>query len=265
MSEIHPTALVDSRAEIGEGTSVGPYSIIGPRVKLGANCKVRSHVVIEGNTRIGDGNTIFQFASVGAIPQDLKYKGEDSLLEIGDNNTIREYVTMQPGTEGGGMITKIGDGNLFMASAHVGHDTIVGNHNIVANLGTLAGHVILGDYTTIGGMSGVHQFTKVGNHAFVGGGSVVTSDVPPYCMAQGNRVKLIGVNTIGLQRRGFSEEDIKLIKKTYRKLIFSKEGTLKDRINALRTEIDDSAAATLLIDFVESSERGIASVRSKNS
>ncbi|MEZ4753497.1 MAG: acyl-ACP--UDP-N-acetylglucosamine O-acyltransferase [Bdellovibrionota bacterium] len=265
MSDIHPTALVDSRAEIGTGTKIGPYSVIGSRVKLGANCLIKSHVVIEGNTQIGDGNTIFQFASIGAIPQDLKYKGEDSILEIGDKNIIREYVTLQPGTEGGGMITKIGHGNLFMASAHVGHDTIIGDHNIFANLATLAGHVIIGDYTTLGGLSGVHQFTKVGSHAFVGGGSVVTSDVPPYCMAQGNRVKLIGINSIGLQRRGFSEEDISIIKKVYRKLIFSKKGTLAERKARALEEAGDSRAAMLLIDFVENSERGIADIRSKNS
>lgn len=265
MSEVHPTAFVDSKAEIGEGTTIGAFSLIGPNVKIGKGCRIGSHVVIEGHTKIGDRNNVFQFASIGAVPQDLKYKGEDSILEIGDDNIIREYVTLQPGTEGGGMLTKVGSKNLFMAGAHVGHDSFVGNENIFANQSALAGHVIIGDYTTIGGLAAIHQFVKIGNFAFLGGGSMVAQDIPPYCMAQGDRAQLVGINSIGLQRRGVLADEIKNIKACYRKLFVNKEGTLKSRVAAMRDLFSNSDFVLKFIDFIESSERGVASARTKDS
>ncbi|MCL4139356.1 UNVERIFIED_CONTAM: hypothetical protein GTU68_039304, partial [Idotea baltica] len=202
---IHSTAIIHEGASLGEGTEVGPYSVIGSKVKLGKNNIIKSHVVIEGNTEIGDENTFFQFASVGAAPQDLKFHGEDSKLIIGNKNTIREYVTLQPGTEGGGMLTSIGDQNLFMASSHVGHDCKVGNANVIANSVALAGHVTIHDFVIMGGLSAVHQFVRIGDSSMISGGSMVIKDIPPFSIAQGDRASLVGINKIGLERRGFSK------------------------------------------------------------
>ena len=262
MSEnIHPTAVISDGAEIGEGTTVGPYSIIGPKVRIGAGNSIGSHVVIEGNTTIGNENNIFQFASVGAIPQDLKYHGEESTLEIGDKNIIREYATLQPGTEGGGMVTRVGNGNLFMACSHVGHDTIIGNSNIFANSVAVAGHVIISDHAVFGGLAGIHQGVKIGSLAFIAAGAMVSQDIPPFCMAQGDRAALVGLNVVGLQRAGLTKESIREVKNTFKDLFLGK-GLFKDRLESLDKKENGKEVAGFL-EFVRSSERGIAPVRVK--
>ncbi|MFQ5918067.1 MAG: acyl-ACP--UDP-N-acetylglucosamine O-acyltransferase, partial [Candidatus Binatia bacterium] len=194
MSKIHATALVDPGAELDLDVEVGPYSIIGPKVKIGKGTRIKSHVVIEGNTTIGEGNLIFQFATIGSIPQDLKYKGEDSQLIIGSYNVIREYASLNPGTTGGGMVTRVGDRNLLMMYCHIAHDCTIGNHSVIANGATLGGHVIIEDYVIAGGLVGIHQFVKVGTASIIGAGSMVSKDIPPYCNATGDRVRLRGLN-----------------------------------------------------------------------
>ncbi len=254
---VHPTAVVAPGATLGSGCSVGPYSVIGPSVRIGAGTRVGSHVVIEGHTSIGEGNTIYQFASIGSEPQDLKFKGEASTLTIGDKNIIREYVTLQPGTEGGGMKTVIGNGNLFMANTHVGHDSIIGDSNVFANSSALSGHVIIGNKVTVGGLSGIHQFVRVGDLAILGGGSMVTKDIPPFTMAQGDRAELIGLNLVGLERRGYTSEQIALLKGLYRDTLRAK-GLLKDKIAQAREMLKDFDAGNFFLDFIASSERGVA-------
>lgn len=259
---IHPTAIVDPSAVIGEGTSVGAYSIIGPNVVLGRDNWVGPHVVLDGHTKIGDGNKIFQFASVGAPPQDLKFRGEPSELLIGNKNIIRECVTLQPGTSGGGMVTGIGDGNLFMANTHVGHDSFVGNRCIIANSAALAGHVTLGNGVVVGGLSGIHQFVRIGDVAMIGAGAMVSQDVPPFCMAQGDRAKIHGLNRIGLERNGGTREDLAVIRGAYRS-IFAPSGadfvgkTFKERVALAKTLVGENARGLQFMTFLETSERGI--------
>ena len=263
MSLIHPTAIVDPSAKIGEGTKVGPYSIIGPHVVLGRDNTVGPHVVLDGRTTIGDGNAIFQFASVGAIPQDLKYRGEPSELIIGNRNIIRECVTLQPGTTGGGMITKIGDQNLFMANTHVGHDTFVGSRCVFANSAALAGHVIVGDGVIVGGLSGIHQFVRLGDVAMIGAGAMVSQDVPPYFMAQGDRATIHGLNRVGLERNGGTREDLAAIRSLYRSVFTPPSGagaprtTFKERLAAAKAEVGANPRAAQVIAFLETSERGV--------
>lgn len=260
---IHPTAIVDPSASLGEGTTVGPYSIIGPHVVLGMNNRVGPHVVIEGRTFIGDENTFYQFSSVGAAPQDLKYRGEPSELRIGDRNIIRENVTLQPGTAGGGMLTSIGDQNLFMANTHVGHDSHVGNRCVIANGAALAGHVTVHDGVIIGGLSGIHQFVKLGSVAMIGAGAMVAQDIPPYCMAQGDRASIQGLNRVGLERNGGSREDLSVLREVYR-LIFTPSGTeakskvFKDRVAQARELVGANERGLAFVSFIEGSQRGIA-------
>jgi UDP-N-acetylglucosamine acyltransferase len=254
--KVHPTAIVAEGAVLGEGTEVGPYSIIGPRVVLGARNKIASHVVIEGNTTIGQENHFFQFCSVGSAPQDLKYKGENSRLIIGDRNLVREFVTLQPGTEGGGMLTSIGSGNLFMANSHVGHDGMIGDRNVFANSAAIAGHVTVGSFVVVGGLVGVHQFVRLGDSCLLGGGAMVTQDIPPFCICQGDRARLCGVNVVSLERRGVGEEEIREIKGLYRKL-FVAGGILKEKIESLKKEVT-SPHAKAMIEFVGAAERGVA-------
>lgn len=263
MSLVHPTAIVDPSATIGEGTRVGPYSIIGPNVVLGRDNVVGPHVVIDGHTKIGDANTFYQFSSVGAAPQDLKYKGEASELIIGDRNIIRECVTLQPGTTGGGMVTKIGNQNLFMANTHVGHDTFVGDRCVFANSAALAGHVVVGDGVIVGGLSGIHQFVRLGDVAMIGAGAMVSQDVPPYFMAQGDRAKIHGINRVGLERNGGTREDLAAIRSLYRDVFTPQVGsggvrqTFKERLAAAKVQVAGNARATQVIQFLEGSERGI--------
>jgi UDP-N-acetylglucosamine acyltransferase len=258
---IHPLAIVHPDAKIGSGTSVGPYSIVGSNVAIGNNCSIASHVVIEGNTSIGDDNQIFQFASLGAAPQDLKFRGELSRLQIGDANTIREYVTLQPGTEGGGMVTKIGSRNLFMVSTHVAHDVNMGDGNIIANSSAIAGHVEIGNNVRMMGLSGIHQFVKIGDHALISAGAMVSQDVPPFCTVQGDRARLVGINTIGLSRASLSEQEVRDIKSLYRALFLheSKE-TFSQKVHTLRTRFKGSIFESFL-NFIESSKRGVCPLR----
>lgn len=255
-SAIHPTAIIHEGAVVGAGTTIGPYSVIGSHVVLGTGNRIGSHVVIEGRTEIGQDNQIFQFASVGAIPQDLKYHGEPSRLVIGNRNIIREFVTLQPGTEGGGMLTQIGDGNLFMANSHLGHDGRVGNGNVIANSAALAGHVTIGNHTTVGGLVGVHQFTRLGDLCILSGGTMVVKDIPPYCIAQGDRAGLVGINKIALQRRGYSADDIRLLRQLYREL-FLGDGPLAGRLVSCRNSYGENAIAGSFLSFCETSTRGL--------
>jgi UDP-N-acetylglucosamine acyltransferase len=256
MTKIHPTALVDPRAELDHDVEVGPYSIVGPGVKIGKGTRIKSHAVIEGNTSIGEGNLIFQFATVGSVPQDLKYRGEDSRLVIGDRNTIREFVSLNPGTTGGGMMTRVGSHNLLMMYCHIAHDCLLGDRNIIANGATLGGHVVVEDYVIVGGLVGIHQFVIVGTSALLGAGSMVSKDVPPYCNATGDRARLKGLNLEGLKRRGFSREQIDAIKKAYR-ILFQSGMTAKAAVKKAKKEIPGSVEVERLATFVENSRRGI--------
>lgn len=260
MASIHPTAIVHPSAKVGADTSIGPYSVVGEHVVIGARNKIGSHVVIEGRTSLGDDNVVFQFASVGAIPQDLKYRGEASTLTIGNKNIIREYATLQPGTAGGGMLTSVGDGNLFMASTHVGHDTRIGDSNVFANSAALAGHVTVGSFVVVGGLAGIHQFVRLGDYCLLGAGAMVNKDVPPYCIVEGNRAGLAGLNVIALERRGFSAQEIRELRAAYRSL-FVASGTFKSRISAVEAELGSLPRVRALLEFVRQSQRGVCSPR----
>jgi UDP-N-acetylglucosamine acyltransferase len=256
MIHVDKTALVHPKAELDDGVEVGPYSIIGAGVKIGKSTKIHGHAVIEGRTTLGAGNTVFQFASVGSVPQDLKYKGEPSELIIGDHNTIREFVSLNPGTTGGGMITRIGDYNLLMMYCHIAHDCTMGNRNIVANGATFGGHVIVEDYVIVGGLVGVHQFVRVGSSAILGAGSMVSKDVPPFCNATGDRAKLHGLNIEGLRRRGFDAGTIDALRRAY-KIIFRSKLKTKEALGQVRREIPGSAQVDQLVEFIANSQRGV--------
>ncbi|WP_420404782.1 acyl-ACP--UDP-N-acetylglucosamine O-acyltransferase [Nisaea sp.] len=247
--KIHPSAIVDPAAQIGSGVEIGPYSVIGPDVVLGDGCRLKSHVVIEGRTRVGAETEIFPFASIGQIPQDLKYGGEPSELHIGAKNVIREHVTMNPGTEGGGMLTKVGDGCLFMAGSHVAHDCAVGDNVILANNATLAGHVSVGEFAILGGLSAVRQFCRIGKHAMIGGLTGVENDVIPFGTVMGDRARLSGLNLIGLKRRGFTAEQISELRKAYR-LLFADEGTFQERVEEVAREYEDHEAVAEIVAFI---------------
>jgi UDP-N-acetylglucosamine acyltransferase len=256
MAKIDLTAKVDRRAELDGGVEIGPYSIVGPRVKIGKGTKIKCHVVVEGNTTLGEENVLFQFATVGSIPQDLKYQGEDSQLIVGNRNTIREYASLNPGTTGGGMITRIGDGNLLMMYCHIAHDCIIGHHNIIANGATLGGHVNIDDSVIVGGMVGIHQFVRVGAGVILGAGSMVSKDIPPYCNATGDRAKLRGLNIEGMRRRGFSKDQIQALKKTYR-ILFQLRMRTKEAAEKVRREVPQTREVEQMIRFIEGSQRGI--------
>lgn len=249
MASIHPSAVVDAKARIAESVSIGPFCVVGPDVELAEGIELISHVVVAGRTRIGAGTRVFPFASIGHPPQDLKYHGEPSTLEIGGNNQIREYVTIQPGTEGGGMVTRVGNDCLFMASAHVAHDCLLGDNVIMANNATLAGHVVVGDHAFLGGLSAVHQFVRIGRHAMIGGMSGVEADVIPFGMVIGNRAHLNGLNIVGLKRRGFSREDVHTLRNAYR-LLFAPEGTLQERVADVEEQFKDNAVVMEIIAFI---------------
>lgn len=251
MPDIHPSAVVDSKARIAASAKVGPFCVVGPDVELGENVELLSHVVVAGITGVGEGTRIFPFASIGHQPQDLKYKGEPSTLSIGKNCLIREHVTMNPGTEGGGMVTRVGDNCLFMASAHVAHDCVLGNNVIMANNATLAGHVVVGDFAFLGGLSAVHQFARIGKHAMIGGMSGVEADVIPFGIVIGNRAHLNGLNIVGLKRRGFSREDIHTLRNAYR-LLFAPEGTLQERVADVAEQYKANVAVMEVVEFIQS-------------
>lgn len=256
-NKIHETAIIHDGAQIGNNVEIGPYSVVGGKVKLGNNVKLHSHVVVEGVTQVGEGTKIFPFASIGHIPQDLKFKGEESSLIIGKNNTIREHVTMNPGTQGDNLITKVGDNCLFMMSTHVAHDCIVGNNVILANNATLAGHVKVGDYAIIGGLSAIHQFVRIGHHAMIGGMSGIENDVIPYGQATGERANLSGLNLIGLKRGNLGKDEINALRKAYR-LLFSQEGTLSERIEDASEMFKGNQGVMEVIDFIrENGSRAI--------
>jgi len=250
-AEIHPTAVIDPAAQIGAGVAIGPYCIIGPHVKLEDNVRLVAHVAIDGRPRIGAETTVYPFASLGHPPQDLKYKGEASSLEIGARNQIREHVTMNPGTEGGGMVTRVGDDCLFMVGAHVAHDCQIGHHVILANNATLAGHVSVGDFAIIGGLAAVHQFVRIGEHAMIGGMSGVENDVIPYGMVKGERAHLAGLNLVGLERRGFGREDIRELRSAYR-MLFAPEGTMAERLDEVAKLYKDREHIAGVVDFIRS-------------
>ncbi len=249
MAEVHPTAIVEPGAVLGDGVRVGPFCVVGSEVELGDGVQLLSHVVVTGRTKVGAGTSVYPFASIGHRPQDMKYRGEPSRLEIGRNNTIREHVTMNPGTEGGGMVTRVGDHGLFMVGAHVAHDCQIGNHVILANNATLAGHVEVGDFAIVGGLAAVHQFVRIGAHAMIGGMSGVDHDVLPYAVVVGERARLTGANLIGMRRRGFSREEIDQLREAMR-MLFASEGTMADRLSAIAERYAGSRTVADLIAFV---------------
>jgi len=264
MPQIHPTAIVAPGAELSGDVVIGPYCIVGRNVTLGARVILRSHAVVDGHTTIGEGTRLFPFASIGLEPQDLKYRGEKSELVIGRNNTIREYVTMNPGTEGGGLVTRIGDGCLFMVGAHVAHDCQIGNCVVMANNATLGGHVVVEDYAVLGGLCAVHQFVRIGKHAMIGGMSGVERDVIPYGQVMGDRARLCGLNIIGMQRRGFSREDIQGLRNAYQ-FLFSTDGTLIDRVNETAERFSGIGPVDDIIEFIRSdSSRAICQPKEAN-
>lgn len=254
---IHPTAIIHEGAQIAEGVEIGPYAIIGEHVSIGSGTTVGPHTVIEGWTEIGQDNRIFQFASIGAPPQDLKYRGEKALLKIGDRNTVREFATLHRGTADGGGETVIGNDNLFMAYSHVAHDCLLGNHVILANGATLAGHVAVDDFAILGGLCAVHQFTRIGAHVMISGGSMVTQDIPPFSIAQGDRAKTVGINQIGLKRRGFSEEAIRSIKQAY-KLVFRSGLRTEEALEQIAAELSGYPEVEEFSEFIRKSARGVA-------
>lgn len=248
-AHIHHTAIVESGAQIGDGVSIGPYCIVGPEVSLGNGVELISHVVVAGRTTVGERTRIFPFASIGHQPQDLKYKGEPSTLSVGSDCLIREGVTLNPGTEGGGMKTTIGNACAFLANSHVGHDCHVGNNVVFSNNVMLAGHCTVGDYVILGGGAAVIQFARVGAHAFLGGMSGLEQDLIPYGMALGNRAYLSGLNIVGLQRRGFSRTQIHDLRRAYR-LLFAAEGTLLERVEDVAQEFADHPIVMEIVEFI---------------
>jgi UDP-N-acetylglucosamine acyltransferase len=251
MADIHPSSVISAKATLGKEVRIGPFCIVGPDVVLEDSVVLHGHAVVEGRTRVGTGTEIFPFASIGHRPQDLKYAGEPSELVIGANNTIREYVTMNPGTEGGGMVTRVGDGCLFMMGAHVAHDCQIGNRVIMANNATLAGHVAVEDDAIIGGLAAVHQFVRIGRRAMVGGMSGVEHDVIPFGLVMGERATLKGLNVVGLKRGGFSRDDIQSLQSAYDS-IFAATGTVAERLRETERHFNENASVSELLSFIRS-------------
>ena len=250
MTDIHPTAIVAPEAELGDNVTIGAFSCVGPDVRLGDNVALISHVVVAGRTSIGANTRVFPFASLGHEPQDLKYQGEPSTLEIGGDNVIREHVTMNPGTRGGGMVTKVGDHGLFMVGCHVAHDSTIGDHVVMANNATIGGHVEIGDHAVLGGLAAIHQYVRIGQHAMVGGMSGVEHDVIPYGSVVGDRAHLTGLNMVGLKRRGFSRDDIHELRKAYR-LLFAEEGTMAERLEDVSATFRDHPTVMDIVNFIQ--------------
>ena len=253
---IHASAIVSPEAEIGDDVCIGPYCRIGPRVQIGKGCRLESHLVVEGPTKIGESNQFYPFGTIGLQSQDLKYKGEETFLIIGKHNIFREYVNIHRGTKGGGGNTRIGDHNFLMAYTHVGHDSVLGNHIIMANAATLAGHVVIEDHATIGAFSGIHQFCRVGTHGYVGGYTVITRDALPYSKTVSERnTKAYGPNIIGLERKGFTPRQIQDIKTVFRLLLQSKLNTTQ-AVESIKAQLN-SAEVQIIVDFIEKSDRGV--------
>ena len=253
---IHPTAVVSPRAELGEGAHVGPFCTVGDEARLGARVRLESHVVVDGRTEVGDDTHVFPFVSVGLVSQDLKYRGEPAETRVGRRCRLREFVTVHRGTEGGGMLTSIGDDCLVMAQAHVAHDCLVGSRVIMANAATLAGHVTIEDGANVGAYSGVHQFCRVGREAYVGGYSVVVKDALPFALTVGNHAKCYGLNTVGMKRRGYPRETVEALHHAFRLLLASRLNTTQ-ALARIRDEIQGSAEVEELVRFIEASERGV--------
>ena len=253
--EIHPTAMVDPGAEIGTGTVVGPYCIIGADVVLGANCWLQHHVTLSGPMRAGTGNKLYAYCSIGQQTQDLKYQGEPTYLEIGDENTFREFVTVNRSTSSDGK-TRIGSRGNFLAYSHIGHDCTVGDDVVFSNNGTLAGHVQVGHYAVMGGLTAVHQFCRIGRFAITGGCSKIVQDVPPFMIADGNPARIRGINLVGLERKQFPAESVRLIKEAFR-LIYRAKLNTRQAIEAIRKELPETAEIRELLTFIEASDRGI--------
>jgi len=253
---IHPTALIAKGAEIGRGVKIGPNVVIGPRVVLGDEVDIGAGAVIDGHTQIGPRSKIFSYATVGSIPQDLKYSGEEASLTIGSDNRIREYVNISIGTEGGGGKTVIGNDNLIMAFSHIAHDCLIGNHCIIANSVQIAGHVVIGDGAVFGGMSGAHQFCRFGELVMVGAAAVVVQDVPPFCMVQGDRASINGLNVVGIRRAKFTVDIVKDIKTMYR-FIYSENLTIEDAVQKIEAEVKSSDIRDKFVKFLNESERGL--------
>ncbi len=249
MAIIHPTAIVDDGAQIADEVEIGPYCIVGGQVKLEPGVKLLSHVVVTGDTRIGENTQVYPFSSLGYPPQDLKYDGEPVQLIIGKNTTIREHVTMNPGTGVGRKKTVVGDHCLFMVGSHVAHDCIVGDHVIFANNATLGGYVVVGDYVMIGGLAAIHQHSRIGKYAFVGGMAAVANDVIPFGSVHGNHAHLAGLNIVGMKRRGFSRQQIHALRSAYR-LLFAWEGTFQERIEDVASQYGDNPDVMEIIDFI---------------
>ncbi len=247
---IHATALVEDGAVIGDGARIGPYCTVGAHVRLAENTALDSHVAVAGHTSIGAGTRVFPFSSIGSEPQDLKFSGEVTRLEIGENNAIREHVTMNPGTEGGGGVTRVGNNCLFMVGTHVAHDCQVGSNVIIANQSALAGHVEVGDFTVIGGLSAVHQFVRIGTHAMIGGMSGVERDIIPAGTVMGNRAHLAGLNLTGLKRRGIPKDAIHALRAAYREIFEGKDGELVERAEAIQATLPESGPARDMVEFI---------------
>ncbi len=256
-ARVHSSAIVAESAIIGPGCCVGPFCIVGPHVELGEDCELVSHVVLDGHTRVGKRNRIFPFAAVGVAPQDLKYKGEPTRLEVGDENVIRESVTISSGTAGGGGVTRIGSHCLVMAYAHIGHDSQIGDHCILANAATLAGHVIIEDYATVGALCPVHQFCRIGRYAYVGGGTTITQDVLPFSLTSATReTHAFSLNRVGLERRGFSKDQLRELHQAYRTLLAAKLNTTQ-ALEKLKSNETLGEEVRYLIEFIEGSSRGV--------
>ena len=253
---IHPTALIDDNADIADDVTIGPYCVVGADVKIGAGCELKSHVVIGPHTELGERNVVYPFACLGESPQDKKFNEEDTRLVIGDDNTIREYVTMNRGTVDDRHVTEVGNDNWIMAYVHIAHDCVVGNHTILANGTTLAGHVHIGDYVILGGFTKIHQFCRIGAHAFTAMDTAMQKDVPPFVMAHGSPAKHRAINFEGLKRRGFSKERIRAIKKAY-KTIYHSEMTLSDALTALEHLTAESEDVRLMHEFIKTSQRSV--------
>lgn len=259
MAQIHRTAVIEDGAQLADDVAIGPYCVLGRHVQIGAGTRLHAGVVVEGRTTLGARNELFPYCVLGSVPQDKKYQGEPSRLEIGDDNAIREHVTIHIGTDGGAGVTRIGNGNLLMAGAHVGHDCIVGNQTVLANYTGLAGHVQVDDFAILGGQTGVHQFVRIGAHVMTSGGSKVGKDIPPFTIAQGYPARLRGINHVGLRRRGFSDLAIRKLRQAYRAVFFDTDTRFEELLERVQAELGDVAEVGQFLEFLKaarSSDRG---------